>query len=80
LKKKKKKKKKTNEVLCSRSCISVSPFHLNVQIVLSSEMKLLLGSDKSRCEAWLSHEFLEFPASKVFSLLSYEYKDIYRPN
>jgi len=74
------KKKKSNEVLCSWSCISVSPFHLNVQIVLSSEMKLLLGSDKSICEAWLSHEFLEFPASRVFSLLSYEYKDIYRPN
>jgi hypothetical protein len=58
----------------------VTPYHLNVQIVLSSETMLLLEFEKSRCEVWLSHEFLEFPAFRVFSLLLAWNANIDRPN
>lgn len=49
--------------------ISIIPFHLNVQIVLSSELMLLRESEKSRCEASLFREFPKFPALRKSSLL-----------
>lgn len=57
---------KTEEEVCTQ----ITPCHIYLQTVLSNAMKLLLASEMSRCEAWLSHEFQEFPVPQKIVLFS----------